>query len=1847
MKKQLIHLIILITWVGSTLFTPFIPVVEAQLSNQLYLSPDLDGDGLSNVVEENGWCNAIGCFQTNPSNPDTDNDGLTDGEENLYVSDPTSSASPGIYILYDDNLKTQEYYPWQPYGNQLIARGDTFNPPRPDERDQESGHATDLDAAVIRRGSTFFVGGPFDETLTIEKSIGSLTTLPQIKDPYSGRWQVTVPSNATVGKYTLNMGDKSLDLFVLFELPAPSGALSQLGVEKFLYDDDPSKLYDEQSILVHDYRYPGDPRDGQTPPYTVPAGEEVSQVHSYDFTNDQYKRFILEDYVIEIINGRTTVSSAAGAIATGVDALTIFRNPRPLTSSWRVLNPGINPRQQCSNIGGLLSAFNRVAGIPSRPVMVDWSYSTFDHATEVWIDNAWRVYRGYRTYEMAAEPDDTPTGCTSNWPACGTTYQSSQSAWGRYTYRPWHSGGRSNGNVIMLADENWTSEGQAFRWASWDLDRILLAPAKLTTLNAQYWGSWGWTQEPVDYGSPTSWPDLPPDRVEGVTLTPSTGRISVEWEPVSNADFYNIYYMQRGDSWPYYADKKYYDEKITNVTSPYVINSLIDGEPYNLVVIAESSTGESPESLNVETIPLAIPAGVYADAGDAQVTLNWEEVIGATGYNIYYQAGSTVNTASATLLENVSSPEVVTLLTNGQEYAFAVVATRDGGESDLSEVITATPLPPVPAAPANISAEAGNAQVTVSWDNVDGATSYNLYYEAGSTVSQATGTLVENVTSPETVLSLTNGQQYAFAVTAGNLGGESGLSSIVTSMPLPSTPGVPANVSAGAGNAQVTVSWNSVSGATSYNLYYRAGSTVSKATGTLIADVTSPEAVLSLTNGTQYAFAVAAENLGGESALSAVVTSIPTPPPPAAPTGIVAQSGNEQVTVTWNTVSGATSYNLYYREGSTVSKVTGTLLEGVTSPEVVALLTNGTQYAFAVAAVGSGGESDLSGIAIAIPEAPAPLFAASAESLRIGQVAGESHIDSNGNGQYDQLILDLEVDSSQSGQYWVMAELSAQGASSDPNVQLAGGLISVAVIEVELTQGPQTVELIFGGTDISSKRTDGPYELSGVWITDVENPGPTEFMNDSLSYQADLYATQAYQSTDFETQGALLSGSYKHHVVDTTGDGNPDAIVISTGIDIYQPETYTVRGSLYDGQDAYIGTASWTGTGAYPSLQFENVEGTVGPYTLRDLDLSNAAGEGVDYIAEAYAFDRIPAITEAGLTSFNIYSAADKIAPLGETITPTNVITEALVGGDLVVGVEVDVSQAGSYKLEGWLVDGEGNLLTWSQSEPVELSAGKNTMALPFEGSLIRARGVDGPYGLVALKVLSGSDPYEVLDEIRETTLTTAAYDYTDFAAGDAVLVFEDFFEDGTGSWVVGSDWAVSEAEYHSSTRSIVGTDTTGALRLASPLDLSEVLYPAMRIQMAGKLGASGDTGYVEISTNGTTWDILATYAEDMAWTTYTVDLSSYGALGPNPGESTVYLRFRLDSEAGAADDRWYIDDVLVAGIPDTDDDGDGIPNLIEGGSDPDKDGMPNYRDDDSDGDGLYDVDEGIGDPDGDGIPNFLDLDSDGDGASDAWETQYGFDPYDAADGAEDADEDGLSNAEEYNHETDPYNDDSDGDLLTDGEEVNHPTNPTDPNNPDSDGDDLNDGEEVNSSNPTNPADPDSDDDGVNDGDEIANGNGTDPNNPDSDEDGLNDGDEILNGTDPNDDDSDDDTVRDGAEITNGTNPNNPDSDEDGLNDGQEAALGTDPNLSDSDGDGLPDKWEVDYGTGPMVPDADADPDDDGLNNQEEFEAGTDPNDSDSDDDGLTDGDEVNGPNPTDPNDRMNYHIFLPIVTRN
>ena len=77
-------------------------------------------------------------------------------------------------------------------------------------------------------------------------------------------------------------------------------------------------------------------------------------------------------------------------------------------------------------------------------------------------------------------------------------------------------------------------------------------------------------------------------------------------------------------------------------------------------------------------------------------------------------------------------------------------------------------LPPVPPAPAGLSATAGDAQVVLDWSAASGATSYNLKRSTTSGSGYATIDVRAGLTFTDTAVS--NGTTYYYVVSAVNAG---------------------------------------------------------------------------------------------------------------------------------------------------------------------------------------------------------------------------------------------------------------------------------------------------------------------------------------------------------------------------------------------------------------------------------------------------------------------------------------------------------------------------------------------------------------------------------------------------------------------------------------------------------------------------------------------------------------------------------------------------------------------------------------------------------------------------------------------------------------------------------------------------------------------------------------------------------------------------------------------------------------------------------------------------------------------------------------------------------------------
>ncbi|OBZ12031.1 hypothetical protein A8L34_17120 [Bacillus sp. FJAT-27264] len=325
---------------------------------------------------------------------------------------------------------------------------------------------------------------------------------------------------------------------------------------------------------------------------------------------------------------------------------------------------------------------------------------------------------------------------------------------------------------------------------------------------------------------------------------------------------------------------------------------------------------------------------------------------------------------------------------NARTFTIKLYAVGGQGKSFRISELSALPVEPVltvPGEPTGVQASASNESAIVRFAApADNGGSEILRYTVTVWSDDNAVKMVEGTGSPVTVSDLSNGTAYTFTVTASNAQGDSAVSTrsneVTPTTELPPAPLRPENLNGMAGDKQVKLTWDETKNTVSYAVYQYEGVTAPADPDrwVLVAPsvTTATYTVNGLSNGTSYAFAVKAVNAGGESDFSAAVTATPSaavPQTPAVPTLLTSTAGDKEVTLKWEAVKGADAYAVYQYEGTTapINSSDWVLVQSgvIETTYTITGLTNGTGYAFAVKALNSGGASDYSAAATAVPTA--------------------------------------------------------------------------------------------------------------------------------------------------------------------------------------------------------------------------------------------------------------------------------------------------------------------------------------------------------------------------------------------------------------------------------------------------------------------------------------------------------------------------------------------------------------------------------------------------------------------------------------------------------------------------------------------------------------------------------------------------------------------------------------------------------------------------------------------------------------------------------------------------------------
>ena len=393
--------------------------------------------------------------------------------------------------------------------------------------------------------------------------------------------------------------------------------------------------------------------------------------------------------------------------------------------------------------------------------------------------------------------------------------------------------------------------------------------------------------------------------------------ISIEWTKVEGATGYDIYRKTTGTySKIGTVDKQstvtFKDEKaVTGVRYQYTVRAF-----YNKNGIKKVSTYENyihgtayPSNPNLTSV-----TSVEYNA----IELKWDKVDGANGYKIYRKLPSDKNYKELITLYGQTDKYTDQTVTCGTTYQYIIKSFRyENGKTYTSGNNSAVSCKAVPPVVKVKVASTGYNSLNVSWEKVNGATGYRIYFKKDNAKNWTTLATFENgsLTSCEH-RKLTTGVNYTYTVRAyykdGNKTIWGGFNQTgVTKKPVTSAPKLVSVTSSTATN--VTVKWETVSGANGYKVMRKADG--SKTWSTI---GTTNSKKLSYTDkkvncGVKYHYTVRAYRnvskkpvLGSYNSNGLEIMTIPDRPVVS-----VSSANYNKLNVSWSRSNGATGYKVY------------------------------------------------------------------------------------------------------------------------------------------------------------------------------------------------------------------------------------------------------------------------------------------------------------------------------------------------------------------------------------------------------------------------------------------------------------------------------------------------------------------------------------------------------------------------------------------------------------------------------------------------------------------------------------------------------------------------------------------------------------------------------------------------------------------------------------------------------------------------------------------------------------------------------------------------------------------------
>lgn len=272
---------------------------------------------------------------------------------------------------------------------------------------------------------------------------------------------------------------------------------------------------------------------------------------------------------------------------------------------------------------------------------------------------------------------------------------------------------------------------------------------------------------------------IAPSVVNGIELDE---QIDLTWTPTKNTSYYKVYY---DDNSPVSEQ----DSVIVTNNPRLLVDELQSGKNWyfrlqSINIFGESSDLSSEFTFFPRDLLPPDPTDLKAVPGDSSVLLSWKHNLQTDKFYIFY--GDALEEEPSEIFEKVvhrgTSSILLDNLINDTTYYFAIGALNNVGQSELSEIVSATPTTPLPKSPERFGAYSFDTKVSLSWEPSNYAETYVLSYRNSNLDSGEYIQLSTKETSI-TISNLTNFDEYEFKVKAVSSKGESVYSEKIYSMP--------------------------------------------------------------------------------------------------------------------------------------------------------------------------------------------------------------------------------------------------------------------------------------------------------------------------------------------------------------------------------------------------------------------------------------------------------------------------------------------------------------------------------------------------------------------------------------------------------------------------------------------------------------------------------------------------------------------------------------------------------------------------------------------------------------------------------------------------------------------------------------------------------------------------------------------------------------------------------------------------------------------------------------------------------------------------------------------------------